>query len=279
MKVIVFGASKSAMKIYDEIKKKSEIIAFCDNDENKWGGNIDNVKIISPSKIMDMQCDKIIITSFSSMNVIKQQLCDMGVSEGKIDTSYVDLSVRARENFLRDYAKIVYQLDLKGCVAEAGVFQGEFAKIINENFPDRELYLFDTFEGFDEKDIAFEQINKYSEAKTGYLNITSEKLVLSKMKYPEKCVIRKGYFPETAVGLAKEFCFVNLDMDLYKPTLEGLRFFYPKMVKGGIIVIHDYFYAGYEGVNVALKEFLNELADSVTPFPIGDAVSIAIQKV
>lgn len=279
MKVIVFGASKSAMKIYDEIKKTSEIIAFCDNDENKWGGCIDNVKIISPSEIMDMQCDKIIITSFSSMNVIKQQLCDMGVSEGKIDTSYVDLSVRARENFLRDYAKIVYQFDIKGCVAEAGVFQGEFAKIINENFPDRKLYLFDTFEGFDEKDIAYEQINKYSEAKTGYLNITSEKLVLSKMKYSEKCVIRKGYFPETAVGLEEEFCFVNLDMDLYKPTLEGLRFFYPKMVKGGIIVIHDYFYAGYEGVNVALKEFLNESADSVTPFPIGDAVSIAIQKV
>ena len=243
------------------------------------GGYIDNVKIISPSEIMDIQCDKIIITSFSSMNVIKQQLCEMGVSEGKIDTSYVDLSVRAREKFLRDYAKIVYQFDLKGCVAEAGVFQGEFAKIINENSPDRELYLFDTFKGFDEKDIAFEQINKFSEAKIGYLNITSEKLVLSKMKHPEKCVIRKGYFPETAVGLEEEFCFVNLDMDLYKPTLEGLRFFYPKMVNGGIIVIHDYFYAGYEGVNVALKEFLNEITDSVTPFPIGDAVSIAIQKV
>ena len=37
MKAIVFGASKPAMKIYDEIRKKSEIIAFCDNDENKWG--------------------------------------------------------------------------------------------------------------------------------------------------------------------------------------------------------------------------------------------------
>ena len=50
------------------------------------------------------------------------------------------------------------------------------------------------------------------------------------------------------------------------------------MTNGGIITIHDYFSQGYEGVNAAVKEFLNEVSDDITPFPIEDHVSIAIQK-
>ena len=36
------------------------------------------------------------------------------------------------------------------------------------------------------------------------------------------------------------FCFVSIDTDLYKPTYVGLSEFYPKLVKGGVIIIHDY---------------------------------------
>lgn len=39
MKAIVFGATLSEEVVYKEIKKKYSIIAFCDNDMNKWGGN------------------------------------------------------------------------------------------------------------------------------------------------------------------------------------------------------------------------------------------------
>ena len=73
--------------------------------------------------------------------------------------------------------------------------------------------------------------------------------------------------------------FVNLDMDLYKPTLEGLKFFWPKMVKGGIILIHDFFSTGYAGVNKAIEQFVIENPDTENRFfPIGDDVSIAIMK-
>lgn len=276
LKAIVFGATKSAENIYIEISKKYEIVAYCDNDQRKWGGQINDVKIISPEIIAEMNYDEIIIVSFSAFGVIKKQLLDMGIAEGRINTSYVDFQARAKENFVLGFSTLVYQIGLQGCVAEAGVFQGEFAKIINKYFPDRKLYLFDTFNGFDERDVMIENLNGFSEAETGHLSITSENLVLAKMEYPDKCVINKGYFPETAKGIEEAFCFVHLDMDLYNPTLEGLRFFYPRMVKGGIIVVHDFFSAGYKGVNAAVKEFY--LEQSVVPIPIGDNISIAFQK-
>lgn len=277
MEAVVFGATPSARNLYQEIEKRYTIVCFCDNDKSKWGGELDNVSIVNPERLLTMQYDEVIIVSLSAMNAIKKQLLDMGIAENKINTTYIDSKVKVREQFVRDFAAIIYSNGIGGCVAEAGVFQGEFASIINESFPDRRLYLFDTFEGFDERDIIYETINKFSDAVSGHLNVTSEELVLSKMSCPENCIIKKGYFPESAKGIKEKFCFVNLDMDLYKPTLEGLLFFYPLMVHGGIIIVHDFFSKGYDGVNAALKEFL-EKNPLLVPFPIGDNVSIAIQK-
>lgn len=279
MKAIVFGATPSAKTVYMEIEKEYEIVALADNDPQKCvGGGIYGYPVIKPQDIKEWDWDEIIIVSISAMEAIREQLLQMGISRQKINTRYVDLEVIPRRKWLEDFALIIYEKNILGAVAEAGVFQGEFASVINSNFPDRILYLFDTFEGFDERDVVLEEKNGYSDARTGYLNITSETLVLDKMIYPRNCVIKKGYFPETATDIHEKFCYVNLDMDLYKPTLEGLRFFYPLLANGGIITIHDYFSQGYEGVNAAVREFLDEVSDDITPFPIGDHVSIAIQK-
>jgi len=108
----------------------------------------------------------------------------------------------------------------KGAVAELGVYQGEFAKIINESFPDRKLYLFDTFEGFDSKEKVSEKERGFSQGNQDFSD-TSAELVLSKMKYPENCVIKKGYFPDTAKDLNETFVFVSIDTDLYDPIYNG----------------------------------------------------------
>ena len=95
------------------------------------------------------------------------------------------------------------------------------------------------------------------------------------MPHPERCVIRKGYFPETADGVDDIFCFVNLDFDLYQPILAGLKFFIPRMVTGGFILIDDYFAEGYKGVKQAVKDYEN-IYGKIHLFPIGDGNSICI---
>jgi len=59
-------------------------------------------------------------------------------------------------------ANEIYDKNILGNVAELGVFKGNFAGIINRVFPDKKLYLFDTFEGFDKRDIKIEVENNYS---------------------------------------------------------------------------------------------------------------------
>ena len=151
----------------------------------------------------------------------------------------------------------IYHYGIEGNTAELGVYRGYFAKAINHFLPDRKLYLFDTFEGFDARDTDIDKERKFSDGAEDFSE-TSEELVLSKMEHPENCIIRKGWFPETANGVEDKFCFVSIDADLYQPILAGLEFFYPRLSHGGAIMIHDFNNPDYKGAREAVKEFCDK---------------------
>jgi len=144
---------------------------------------------------------------------------------------------------------------ISGAAAELGVYKGDFAQLINVLFPERRLYLFDTFTGFDERDIPAESRNRFSAAKAGDFGDTCVEYVKSRMKYPEQVIFRKGYFPETCSGIEEVFAFVSLDADLYTPTLEGLEWFLPRMSPGGVIFLHDYGNLRFHGAAQALHDY------------------------
>ena len=148
----------------------------------------------------------------------------------------------------------IYRYHIEGAVAEAGVYQGAFAKEINRYFPDRKLYLFDTFKGFDKRDTDVDQKEDFSSANADFSK-TSVEAVLSIMEHPENCIIKKGWFPDTTEAVEDKFCFVSLDMDLYAPIKAGLEFFYPRLVHGGVIMVHDFGNEDYKGVRKAVEEF------------------------
>jgi len=162
---------------------------------------------------------------------------------------------------------------IKGNVAELGVYRGEFAEKINKAFPDRKLYLFDTFEGFNEKDVEIETLLNFSKKRHNFSQ-TNEEIVLQKMKFRENCIIRKGYFPETANGIEDIFAFVSIDTDLYTPIYNGLKYFYPRLANGGYIFVHDYNEGLYPGVKEAVKKYCEE--EGITFFPLSDLGGSAI---
>ncbi|MEO6136900.1 MAG: TylF/MycF/NovP-related O-methyltransferase [Ginsengibacter sp.] len=155
---------------------------------------------------------------------------------------------------------------LVGNVAEVGVYKGKFAKFINQYFPERKLYLFDTFESFDEKDIQKENNLGLGNPLQDFSN-TSVELVLQQMPFAKQCIIRQGFFPETAVDIEDSFVFVNLDTDLYEPIYQGLLYFYPKIAKGGYLMVHDVNNDNYRGARQAVEQFCEETGNVFTPLP------------
>lgn len=64
-------------------------------------------------------------------------------------------------------------------------------------------------------------------------------------------------------------------MDLYVPTKAALEIFKPLMVRGGVMLVHDYFGNQYPGIKKTVKEFMMK-HPGLRKMPIGDTMSIAI---
>lgn len=181
-----------------------------------------------------------------------------------------------RASALRRMTVRLEERSVPGALAELGTYRGDFAWQMNLQFPQRKFYLFDTFEGFDARDIAVEREKAQSTAQESDFQDTQLQAVLQRMPFPERIVVRKGYFPETAAGLEDErFALVSLDADLYAPTLAGLEFFYPRMSSGGVILMHDYNSRRFDGVAKAVQDY--EKTHSPLPLvPLSDLHGTAL---
>ena len=158
-----------------------------------------------------------------------------------------------------------------GETAELGVFRGEFAQYINIAFPDKKLYLFDTFEGFDACEALKEVRNgNATDAFVEAYKQTSIGDVIQKMTYLDQVEIKQGYFPDSLQGLEETFAFVSIDVDFEDSVYEGLKYFYPRLAEGGYIFVHDY-NSSLLGVERAADRFEKEMGGKICKMPLCDA--------
>ncbi|ALA44192.1 MULTISPECIES: TylF/MycF/NovP-related O-methyltransferase [Paenibacillus] len=276
-KVVIFGAGDGGLRVHYLLSDEFEVIAFADNDGSKQGSKFLSKPVVAPNEICKLVFDYVIIANIHGESVYKQLTEELSIEKEKIIDYFMSLKFDTRLALLRQIADEINECGVKGSVAELGVFKGEFSKYINRVFPDRQLYLFDTFSGFDQKDIDNENKGDFSNSVAGEFCNSDVDLVLNKMMYKENCIVKKGYFPESASDVNETFAFVSLDVDLYQPILEGLKFFYPKMSDGGYIIIHDYNSTRFHGVKQAVREYCREHGVKYTP--ISDLCgSVAIMK-
>jgi O-methyltransferase len=144
---------------------------------------------------------------------------------------------------------------IPGDLAEIGVAYGASAKLISEYAPAKPLHLFDTFDGLpspgaiDSPKFSAGQFKSSLEDVRQYLA-------------GRQVHFYQGLFPSTAEPVKdKMFSFVHVDVDLYESTLACLKFFYPRLSPGGILISHDYLTA--DGVNAAFSEFFADKPEPV----------------
>jgi O-methyltransferase len=158
---------------------------------------------------------------------------------------------------------IIRQDMLRGDLAELGVWKGDTAIIIATFAREygRKAFLLDTYQGFDLRDLAGEGEHLASKFSDTSVEAVKKRIGENDVQY----VV--GYFPETAAQLPEEneYCFVNIDCDLHDPVLAGLEYFYPRVVPGGFIVIHDYMSNSWDGPIKAVNAFFADKPESIVP--------------
>lgn len=199
------------------------------------------------------------------------------LKEGHIskELSSIEKKYRDKYRFYNFWFQVERVKKNPGDFAELGVYKGDSAHILHLMDPSRNFHLFDTFEGFTEKDLTVEQGEAATYTKHNFAD-TSLEHVKEKLG-SKQFIFHKGYFPETAKEADKvKFALVSMDADLYNPTKAGLEFFYPRLVPGGIIIVHDY-NPDWPGIMKAVNDFSDAIKEPIIPLPDQDS-SVMIFK-
>jgi O-methyltransferase len=141
-------------------------------------------------------------------------------------------------------------------VLECGTYRGGSAGLIGQCIAGsrRTLHVCDTFRGLP----APGELDNFH--KEGDFKDTSSSAVtsgLSALGVPFKMHV--GAFEKTLSRLdATEFSLAHIDVDLHDSVLECLRFVYPRLREGGVIILDDYGSPTCLGARAAADEFFSD---------------------
>jgi len=173
-------------------------------------------------------------------------------------------------------AKYLIKKNIEGSYVECGVAKGRSAMHVLPDFP-RPAILFDTwtsFPGYHKNDLLPDQVEEgvrpFLENRikntASYMPGCCENL--TEAGVIDRCTFIQGDILETVPAFAKKkraIAFLHSDVDLYEPTLAVLKHFWPLVVEGGVMYIHDYRCPAFPGVETALHEYLDEYGGELFP--------------
>lgn len=172
---------------------------------------------------------------------------------------------------LREYVKLSNALP--GELAECGCYTGTSAFFIAQASSHGKLYLFDSFQGLSDPDANDESTTADARPwSAGDLKASEAALRHNLARY-DSIEVLPGWIPQRFEEVADcRFRLVHVDVDLYQPTRDSLEFFYPRLVKGGFIVMDDYGFKNCPGATRAADELASAQGIGILLLTTGQGV-------
>jgi O-methyltransferase len=177
-----------------------------------------------------------------------------------------DLQI-SREQLAVILGELRKALAVDGDVVEFGCYNGDtslqLGRMLKRFGSDKELWLYDSFEGLPEK--TEEDVSMLGKGfRTGALRAGRNEL-LRRFRRADLTMpmVVKGWFEELDAvrDVPAEIAFALLDGDYYSSIQVSLGLVAPKLVAGGVIMVHDYDNEALPGVKRAVGEFLGHNMD------------------
>lgn len=153
-------------------------------------------------------------------------------------------------------------LGLDGDFVELGCYRGDTSLLLQKLLIAKDgltkrLFIYDSFAGLPKRSL--EDSSAAGEAfSEGELFVTKREVVEKFKKAGVRLpVIKKGFFEDlTDDDLPDLISFAFLDGDLYTSIKTSLAIVFPRLVSGGIMIVHDYNNPQLPGSAKAVDEFL-----------------------
>jgi O-methyltransferase len=159
-----------------------------------------------------------------------------------------------------------------GDFVECGVWKGATAVFLCRSAErlGRRVHLFDSWEGLPQPDSTVDG----NHWRKGSLAVDFS-TAIDYLKQFKCCTLYKGWIPERFPEVAKiKVSYLHIDVDIHKPTLDSLEFFYPRMSPGGIIICDDYGVETCPGATKALNDFFLKRPERIALLPTGQGLVI-----
>ncbi len=179
---------------------------------------------------------------------------------------------------------------IEGDIFECGVFKGasliRFAMFRNI-FGDksrRKLFGFDTFGKFPETNFVPDiSMRKDFIQSSGSESIGAEQLhdILKFKNCDDDVNLIEGNITETIPEFVKSYpeikiALINLDVDVYEPSVTILEHLYPRLQKGGILILDDY--GVFPGETKAVDDYFRDKVVHIKKFPFTSTPSFLIKE-
>lgn len=165
--------------------------------------------------------------------------------------------------------------NLPGDFVECGVNDGWLSLTIchylDFNSLDKSFYLFDTYEG-----IPADQIMA-RERERAALHNYSECYERTKQKFAPfpKVKLVRGKVPDTLpTAKIDKVSYLSIDMNIAKPERDAIECFWPKLSSGGIVILDDYAFGGYEAQHETMDDFAAKVGTHILTLPTGQGIII-----
>lgn len=220
-----------------------------------------------------MQIKRLIRKTFDRCGYEIKRVKPYVIQPWESNTKFKDMMSKVYGYSLVDPVRcyMIYQFSKQACrvsgdIAEVGVYKGGTARILSKVSEPyvKTLHLFDTFEGMPPCD------SERDLHKEGDFSDTSLDVVKKYLLDCPNILFYRGLFPGTALTIKeKRFCFVHIDVDIYKSILDCCVFFYTRMEKGGIMIFDDYGSLSCPGAKMAVDEFFFDKPEKPSYLPTG----------
>lgn len=156
---------------------------------------------------------------------------------------------------------------LPGAFVECGTYRGGSAAMLISHARDRDVWLFDSWEGCPESSARDVDRHGRKGSKGDFAAAESNvEEMLSRLRTTTARVHRvKGWFAESiplVVEAIGPIALLHLDGDWYESTLTCLHLLYPSIVSGGLLVIDDY--GDWSGCKDAVDEYFSDSSAVLT---------------
>jgi hypothetical protein len=161
---------------------------------------------------------------------------------------------------------------ITGDFAELGVYKGHTASLLAKmaRRMGTTAWLLDTFEGFNAADFT----GPDAAERVRFTDTSLE--AVRKLVGEDNVRYVPGYFPESAAQMPDDlkFALVHIDCDLYSPISNALRYFYPRVLPGGYLIVHDYASLAWAGAEQAVDQFFADKPEAVIPLTDGGGSAV-----